>query len=112
MRHRACLGDGANAYSLGKITIREDATVAQEAYLCTGSHAFDQPSQNLIVAEIDIGEKSFIAARAFILPGVHVGRGAIVGACAVVTRDVPDYCTVVGNPAHRLDKKRELPLCS
>jgi len=38
LAHRACLGDRANAYTLGEITIGEGATIAQEAYLCTGTH--------------------------------------------------------------------------
>ena len=40
MRHRACLGERSVAYSLGTIEIMEGATVAQEAYLCTGTHDF------------------------------------------------------------------------
>ena len=42
------LGERANAYSLGKIEIAEGATVAQEAYLCTGTHEFSNPALQLI----------------------------------------------------------------
>ena len=45
------------------------------------------------------GDYVFIGARAIILPGVKVGKGAIVAAGAVVTKNVPDYAVVVGNPA-------------
>ena len=41
-----------------------------------------------------------------ILPGVRIGRGAVVGAGAVVSRDVPDHGIVVGNPARLLDRRR------
>lgn len=41
-----------------------------------------------------------IGANVTILPGVVIGEGAIIGGGAVVTKDVPPYCTVVGNPAH------------
>lgn len=99
LHHRACLGDRAHAYSLGEIEIHEDATVAQEAYLCTGTHQFESPMRPLQTAKITIGEGAFICARAFILPGVIVGAGSIVGACAVVTRDVPANARVAGNPA-------------
>ena len=44
-----------------------------------------------------------VGANATILPGVRVGRGATVGAGAVVTHDVPPYTTVVGEAAHVLD---------
>lgn len=99
LHDRACLGDRANAYSLGKIEIGAGATVAQEAYLCTGTHDFAQPALPLQVAKITIGEGAFIGARAFILPGVTIGKNAVVGACAVVTRDVAEAAVVAGNPA-------------
>ena len=48
--------------------------------------------------EIYIGEGAWIGARAILLPGARIGKGAIVGAAAVVSIDVPDFATVVGNP--------------
>jgi putative colanic acid biosynthesis acetyltransferase WcaF len=99
LHDRAALGDRANAYSLGIIEIHEQATVAQEVYICTGTHAFDQPAMNLLTAPIVIGAHAFIGARAFILPGVTIGERAIVGACSLVTKNVPPHTTVKGNPA-------------
>ncbi len=96
---RACVGDRANLYSLGEIEIHEDATVAQEVYLCTGTHDFASPNRELQTAKITIGTGAFVCARAFVLPGVTIGARAIVGACAVVTRDVADGARVAGNPA-------------
>ena len=46
-----------------------------------------------------IEDGASIGANATVLPGVKIGRGALVGAGAVVTRDVPEYCVAVGNPA-------------
>ncbi|WP_247237845.1 DapH/DapD/GlmU-related protein [Telluribacter sp. SYSU D00476] len=99
LHDHAALGDGANAYSLGMIEIFEHATVAQEAYLCTGTHAFDQPAKNLVTAPIKVGAHAFVGAKAFIMPGVTIGEHAIVGACSVVTKDVQAFRTVKGNPA-------------
>lgn len=99
MEHRACLGDGANAYSLGPVTLRAGATVAQEAYLCTGTHDFKAPHLPLVTAPVEVGTGAFVGARAFILPGVTIGANAIVGAGAVVTRNVAAGVTVAGNPA-------------
>lgn len=104
LHHQACLGDRANAYSLGVIEIHEHATVAQEVYLCTGTHAFDQPTMNLVTAPIVIGANAFIGARAFVMPGVTVGKQAIVGACSVVTRNVAPYSVVAGTPACEIAK--------
>jgi putative colanic acid biosynthesis acetyltransferase WcaF len=99
LHDRACLGDRTNAYSLDKIEIHEHATVAQEVYLCTGTHAFDQPAKNLITSPIVIGPHAFVGARAFIMPGIDIGENAIVGACSVVTKNVMPFAVVVGNPA-------------
>lgn len=102
LHDRACLGDRANAYSLGPIAIGARATVAQEVYLSTGSHDFTRAEIPLTTAKIDIGEDAFIGARAFVLPGVTVGARAIVGACSVVTKDVPPDVIAAGNPCRVL----------
>ena len=105
MKHRACLGERANAYSLGKIDIQEGATIAQEAYLCTGTHDFNDPTLQLITKPITIGKNAFIGARALILPGVCIGDWAIVGAMSVVSKDVPDHQIVAGNPAKKIRER-------
>src|SRR2546422_3645757 len=98
LHDRACLGDRANAYSLGEIEIGARATVAQEAYLSTGSHDFAEASMALVTAKITIGEDAFVGARVFVLPGVTIGARSIIGACSVVTRDVPEDVIAAGNP--------------
>ena len=108
LHNHACLGDGAYAYSLGEIEIFEDATVAQQAYLCTGTHKFDDPSRALQTGKITIGKSAFIGARAFVMPGVTIGAGAIIGACSVVIRNVEQHTDVAGNPAHLIKKINNL----
>lgn len=95
---RATVGDRANLYTLGEIEICEGATIAQEVYLCTGTHAFDRASLNLMTAKIKIGADAFVGARAFIMPGVEIGARSIVGACSVVTKDTPEAAIVAGSP--------------
>jgi putative colanic acid biosynthesis acetyltransferase WcaF len=102
MKHRACLGERANAYSLGKIKILEGATIAQEAYVCTGTHDFNDPNLQLITKSITVGKNSFIGARAMILPGVSIGDQAIVGAMSVITKNIPSDQVVAGNPARKI----------
>lgn len=46
-----------------------------------------------------IGDYCWIGARSSIMPGVTIGKGVVVAACSVVTKDVPDYAVVGGNPA-------------
>ncbi len=102
LHDRACLGDRANVYSQGLIEIHEFAVVSQEAYICTGTHAFDQAAMNLITAPVSIGAHAFIGARAFIMPGVSIGEQAIVGSCSVVTRNVAPWKIVAGNPSREI----------
>lgn len=99
MHDHACLGDRTNAYSLGEIEIHAHATVAQEVYLCTGTHQFDHPALPLQTAKITIGGHAFVGARAFVLPGVTIGERAVIGACSLVTKDVPADTIAAGNPA-------------
>lgn len=56
---------------------------------------------------VTIGEAALVGSRAVVLPGLSIGRSAVVGAGAVVTKDVPDRCTVVGVPATHLRRERE-----
>jgi putative colanic acid biosynthesis acetyltransferase WcaF len=98
LHDRACLGDRANAYTLGEIEIGARATIAQEAYLSTGSHDFSQAGMPLVTAKITIGEDAFVGARAFVLPGVTIGARSVIGACSVATHDVPENVIAAGNP--------------
>jgi putative colanic acid biosynthesis acetyltransferase WcaF len=102
LHDHACLGDGANAYTLGEIEIMENATVAQEAYLCTGTHLFTHPAMPLQTGKILIGRRAFVGARSFVMPGVEIGAGAVIGAASVVTSDVPARAVVCGNPGRVL----------
>lgn len=102
LHDRACVGDRANAYSLGQIEVGARATIAQEVYLSTGSHDFTSAAMPLVTAKITIGDDAFIGARAFVLPGVTIGPRAVIGACSVVTRDVPADVIAAGNPCRVL----------
>jgi putative colanic acid biosynthesis acetyltransferase WcaF len=102
LHDRACLGDRANAYTLGEIEIRARATVAQEVYLSTGSHDFTTAELPLITGKITIGEDAFLGARAFVMPGLTVGARSVIGACSVVTKDIPEDVFAAGNPCRVL----------
>ena len=95
----ACIGPFSNIYSLGRIILRERCVISQDVFLCGGTHDFSSRRNPLLVGEIDIGEDVFIGVRALVLPGVRIGKGAVVGAGAVVVHDVSDWTIVGGNPA-------------
>ena len=96
------------AMARGGITIEDDVQIAANVQLLTNNHdPYDR--QILTCKPIVIRKGAWIGAGATILPGVTVGRYAIVGAASVVTRDVGDYEVVVGNPARlvrKLDAER------
>jgi putative colanic acid biosynthesis acetyltransferase WcaF len=104
LEDRACIGDLANLYSLGRIVVREGAVLAQESYVCTGTHDFTRKELPLVTKPVEIGRDAFVGARAFLMPGVTVGRNAIVGACAVVTCNVDPGAIVAGNPAREIGR--------
>lgn len=95
----AAVGDRAILYSLGPIDIGADVTISQNAHLCAGTHDFRKPDMPLIKQPITIGQGAWICADAFVGPGVVVGEMAVVGARAVVVRDVSNSSIVVGSPA-------------
>ncbi len=99
------IGQGANLYSVSDIIIGNKVTISQRAYICTASHDITTINKPLIKKNIYINNYSWIAAEAFIGPGVTIGEGAVVGARAAVFKDVEPWCVVGGNPAVFLKKR-------
>ena len=84
--------------SRGGITIEDDVMIAANVSLLTNNHDLYE-REILLCKPIIIKQGAWIGAGATILPGVTVGKYAVVGASSVVTHDVPDYAVVVGSPA-------------
>ncbi len=99
---------GMLAMARGGITIEDGAQIAANVQLISNNH--DPYDLSVLTCKpVLIREAAWIGAGATILPGVSIGKHAIVGAASVVTRDVPDYAVAVGNPAKvikYLDKER------
>ena len=93
------LGEEVLILSLAPVTIESNCCISQRAFLCTGSHDFRSPAFTLRTKPITIREGSWVAAAAFIAPGVQVGPGSMVAAGSVVLADVPPGVMVRGNPA-------------
>lgn len=84
--------------SVGTVTIEEGVMLAPEVGIFTVNH---EPKNIRVIytKEILIKKNAWIGARVSILPGVTIGENAIVGTGSIVTKDIPDNCVAVGNPA-------------
>lgn len=99
MKDYACIASGVDCYNAAPIIIGINATVSQRAYLCTASHNISSPRHEQIEKPIIIEDRAWVAAEAFIGPGIIIGEGAVVGARAAVFKDVEPWMVVGGNPA-------------
>lgn len=99
MEEGSCIGPRAQCYSVGRISLGAGSIVSQGAHLCAATHDHLDPSFPLMVGDIRVGREAWVAADAFVGPGVTVGDRALVGARAVVVRDVEHDVVVAGNPA-------------
>lgn len=87
------------------VTIGEDVVMGPDVVIMTITHAYVDPDTPvnmqgaLARRPVLVGRDVWIGTRVIILPGVHIGEGAIVGAGSVVTKSVPPYAVVAGNPA-------------
>jgi len=96
------IGDRVRVYNLGELTIGSQTSISQDVHLCGGTHNYRDPALPLVRSPITIGSGVWICADAFIGPGVRVGNNAVVGARAVVVKDVADGIVVAGNPARKI----------
>ncbi|MBC2886432.1 putative colanic acid biosynthesis acetyltransferase [Ochrobactrum sp. CM-21-5] len=105
MGAHASLGPGAICYNVATVTLAPYAIVSQRAHLCTAGHNIDLPNFPLEAAPITIGPKSWVAAEAFVGPGVTIGEGAVLAARGVCVRDIEPWIVCGGNPAKPIRKR-------
>ncbi len=96
------IGNGAIIYNQGKITIGKRVVISQGAHLCSGTHDYTKRGFPLITNPINIEDEVWIAAEAFIHPGVTIGAGSVIGARAVVHNDMPQWMVCAGHPCKPL----------
>jgi len=101
----SAIGEDAFIYNLGLVTIGEKVTISHHAQLCAGTHDYTRPNLPLLKPPIIVQDQAWICADAFVGPGVTVGEGAIVGARAVVMKNVGSWTIVAGNPAKFIKKR-------
>jgi len=112
------LGDNVNLMSpcrvggssIYKVTIGSNTWVAPNAYIVPVTHVHKRrdltiTEQGVRGGDITVGEDCWIGINAVISPGVTIGKGAVIGANSVVTRDIPEYAVAVGAPAKVIGRR-------
>lgn len=104
-------GIGINSCMNGPITIGKDVMMGQDVIIYTTRHKDDRTDipmrlQGMSdVNPVEIGDDVWIGGRVIILPGVKIGNGCIIGAGAIVTKDIPPYSVAAGIPAKVVRKR-------
>lgn len=101
-----CVGPRVEVYCKDKVIVGNQVVISQDAYLCTASHDITSKTMGLVTNPIKIGSNVWIAAKATVLPGVVIGDGVVIGACAVVAKDVRPWAIAVGNPASVVGERK------
>ncbi len=94
----------------GSIEIGNDVWISQNVKIFTHNHPISgtelKRTQGITFHPLSIGDDAWLGAGCIILPSVNkIGKGAIIGAGAIVTKDVDDYVIVAGNPAKRIGSR-------
>jgi putative colanic acid biosynthesis acetyltransferase WcaF len=106
MGEYACIGPRVTVYSMALITFEPYSLVSQGAHLCAGTHDIEDQAFQLQARPISIGFRAWVAAEAFVGPGVNIGDGAVLGARACAFRDLEPWTVYVGNPAKALRARK------
>ena len=102
----SCIGPDVTIYSMAKITLAPYSLASQGAHLCAGTHDIEDVHFQLQARPIVIGFRAWIAAEAFVGPGVTVGEGAVLGARGCAFRDLDPWTVYAGNPAQVIKLRR------
>ena len=88
------------------LIIGDHVDIASEVMIYNSKHDVNDPSFKAVNAPVEIGDYVFIGPRAIILPGVKIGRGAVIAAGAVVTKDIAEFMIVGGVPAKEISERK------
>jgi putative colanic acid biosynthesis acetyltransferase WcaF len=102
--NESCIGPGVK-FHIDKTIIGAKVTISQGAYLCSGSHEVTSLNTPFISQPIIVKDFAWVAAECFIMMGVTIGEGAVVGARSSVFKDVEPWSIVGGNPAKFIKKR-------
>jgi maltose O-acetyltransferase len=99
---------GNNAFLDGRapLVIGNHTDIASEVMIYNSEHNINSIDFSAREEKVEIGDYCFIGPRVIILPGVKIGKGCVIGAGAVVTKDVADFSVVGGVPAEVIGERK------
>lgn len=100
------LGPDVDCYNMDIVEIGSGTVISQRAVLCGGTHDITDVAFPLITRRIKIGCRAWIAAEAFVGPGVAVGDGAVLGARGCAFSPLDAWTIYAGNPARAIGPRR------
>ncbi len=106
MGANSAIGPRVTIYAMAPITLGAYSIVSQGAHLCAGTHDVEDANFQLVRRPIMVGERAWVAADAFVGPGVTIGEGAVLGARGCAMKDLAPWTIYRGNPAERIRERR------
>ena len=100
------IGEGTVLDGREKLMVGNHVDIASEVMIYNSKHDIENEYFLPVSSPVTIEDYVFIGPRSIILPGVKIGKGAIVAAAAVVTKDVPPYAIVAGVPAKIIGERK------
>jgi maltose O-acetyltransferase len=107
MGHHSVVNQKCRLDNRGGLAIGDNVSISAEVCILTADHDVQSPDFAGRLRAVSIGDYAFIGTRALVLPGVKVGRGAVVAAGSIVTKDVPELSIVAGCPAKQIGIRSE-----
>jgi UDP-3-O-[3-hydroxymyristoyl] glucosamine N-acyltransferase len=98
------IGNFNHIYATSKIEFGKKVLTADKVYISDNLHSFEDITKPIIaqpikqIKEVFIGDGAWLGENVCVI-GANVGKGSVIGANSVVTKDIPDYCIAVGSPA-------------
>lgn len=99
------IANGVMLYSQGKILIGNRVVISQGSHLCTGTHDYTKMGFPLYTKPIKIGDFAWLAAEVFVHPGIEIKEGCVIGARAVITKNMPAWMVCSGNPCSAIKER-------
>lgn len=100
------IGDQVFLDGRDKLKIGNHVEIASQVLIYNSEHDINSEGFEAIYGQVEIGDYVFIGPRAIILPGIKIGKGAIVAAGAVVTKDIPEFAIAGGVPAKIIGERK------